>query len=792
MELGELEVGERLGRFIVLRLVGGGGMGDVYEARDPELGRSVALKVLATGVESGEEDRLRLSREAQALAQLDHPNVVAVHDVGVQGDRLFVAMDYIDGETLAGTLRARRHTRGEILALFVQAGRGLAAAHARHIVHRDFKPSNVLVDGEGRVRVMDFGLARMVPPGGELAEGSLPPLDRSPTPAPLSSPVTVASTTIGTPRYMSPEQQARRPVTARSDQYSFCLALWEALAGELAPGGARRIPSWLRAALRKGLAEDPDARHASMAALLDLLEGTPRRRRRLAIAAGAVILCAGAAGGTLALARAGLIGIERDGCDGFEGRLAGIWDATTRGAVEAAFRASGRPYAGESFRLAAEGLDAWSRSWVEARRRTCETRADQSAELHDLRVACLDERRDELAAVTRVLAAASGDGVDSAPRAAAGLASLAACDDAAALRAAVPLPADAARRAEILALRARVLDADAVYKGGRPKDGAALAAAQLDPVRATGHAPLIAHALHVRGTALREAGEPAEAEATLREALRHAAAARDDRRLARIWTYLIIVVGSDLGRLDEGLAIAEVARVATVRAGDEDLQRAYTARHTGMLRRMKGDLAGAVAALSEAVDLSDRIGDTGGEAHGALNLGLAFHDAGRLLESEAQMLRSAALYARAYGASHPAVASPLENLARVLIDQGGRDAEARAHMVRVLEIKQGSLGPEHRRLASTWATIGLLEARTGQADAARASCDRALKIAEKLPAGGRGRLNLDCGIALLALGDRAAARPLLEHAVESLGARRGKEDPQVIEARRLLEQARGP
>jgi hypothetical protein len=137
------------------------------------------------------------------------------------------------------------------------------------------------------------------------------------------------------------------------------------------------------------------------------------------------------------------------------------------------------------------------------------------------------------------------------------------------------------------------------------------------------------------------------------------------------------------------------------------------------------------------------------------------------------------------------VASPLENLARVLIDQGGRDAEARAHMVRVLDIKQGSLGPEHRRLASTWATIGLLEARTGQADAARASCDRGLKLAEKLPAGGRGWLQLDCGAALLALGDRAAARPLLEHAVESLAARRGKDDRQVIEARRLLEQASG-
>ena len=300
---GGLPPGARVGRYIVEGPLGGGGMGLVYVARDPELGRRIAIKVLHAGAGGSDTSgpSVRLLREAQALAKLQHPNVVAVHDVGRTENGVFIAMELVAGPTLRAWL-ARPRRRREVLEAFAQAGRGLVAAHRLGIVHRDFKPENVLVGDDGRVRVADFGLAR---------PGDAPEPALAPTPSPAVGALTRTGAVMGTPAYMSPEQHLGLPTDARSDQFSFAAALFEALAGQrpfegdslaalaasVTRGQARALPkrcapAHVRRAILHALAADPAARFASMEALLSAL--APRRRGALLVALGgsALVLAA--------------------------------------------------------------------------------------------------------------------------------------------------------------------------------------------------------------------------------------------------------------------------------------------------------------------------------------------------------------------------------------------------------------------------------------------------------------------------------------------------------------------
>jgi serine/threonine protein kinase len=294
----ELPLGARFGRYIVLDWLGAGGMGVVYAAYDPELTRKVALKVLTSdGSRSPAELPIRalLMREAQAMAQLAHPNVVAVHDVGSVDGRVFIAMEFVEGVTLTNWLAAERRAPGEIITTFLAAGDGLAAAHAAGVIHRDFKPDNVLIGNDGRVRVTDFGLARLAP--GEPSGGTQGGRGK-----PAQAVSTARSGVVGTPAYMAPEQYLGRSADARADQFSFAVALHEALYGKrpfapvelairaetpgrLVAGPRSGVSSALRRALSRALSLDPAQRHASMAELLAVLAPRQRRGRALALAA---------------------------------------------------------------------------------------------------------------------------------------------------------------------------------------------------------------------------------------------------------------------------------------------------------------------------------------------------------------------------------------------------------------------------------------------------------------------------------------------------------------------------
>jgi serine/threonine protein kinase len=288
---GVLCAGTRLGRYVVLGEIGAGGTGVVYAAHDPELGRRVAVKLLRSPVREA-----RLVREARALARLAHPNVVAVYDVGTLGERVFVAMELVEGATLRRWLEERPRAWREALDVLAEAGRGLAAAHAKGIVHRDVKPDNVIIGADGRVRVLDFGL---------VSDGAAPAGERAPEPASggeLAGRLTETGALMGTPAYMAPEQFRAEEADARTDQWSYCATLWEAVHGErpfrgatmrelagAVTGGAlhepprdRGVPGWLRRALARGLSVDRDARHPSMDALLAALDAGLAREQAMA------------------------------------------------------------------------------------------------------------------------------------------------------------------------------------------------------------------------------------------------------------------------------------------------------------------------------------------------------------------------------------------------------------------------------------------------------------------------------------------------------------------------------
>ena len=311
-------VGDTIDRYVVLRRVGAGGMGVVFAAYDPQLDRKVALKLLRTGIGLGQgEARARLVREAQAIAQLSHPNVVAVYDVGASADGdVYVAMEFVEGDTLTQWLHRWHRSWRETLDVFREAGRGLAAAHGVGLLHRDFKPDNVLVGADSRVRVTDFGLARSLVTGhaDDAAAGGLGAA------GPLRVTLTATGAVMGTPRYMAPEQLQGHDVSAAADQFSFCVALYEALwgqhpiAGDTAakmveeqaraqpPPEGSGVPAWLWPVLARGLDPQPARRFPSMAALLVELappQPSPRRRTYIAMAAAAALVLGGAAAATV-------------------------------------------------------------------------------------------------------------------------------------------------------------------------------------------------------------------------------------------------------------------------------------------------------------------------------------------------------------------------------------------------------------------------------------------------------------------------------------------------------------
>lgn len=490
-----------LGRFEVHGVLGRGGMGTVLDAHDPSLARRVALKLLHRG--SDPEHERRLLREAQALARLSHPHVVQVYEVGTVAERLYIAMERVEGQTLRdwqGTPRSWR----ECLEVYLQAGAGLTAAHAQGLVHRDFKPANCIIDADGRVRVLDFGLAReasaatdstsMHPDAAEPSSGDGDGVAaRSSRGSALSHTLTRSGALLGTLAYMAPEQLLGQPADAQSDQFGFCVSLFEALhgqrpfaggsaaallvaiqEGQLAPRRTRPglppVPAAIDRIVQRGLAVARHDRYPSMPALLGALARVPGVRRRARVGALGLAVVASAAAGVLAWPAAGP-------CDGLRELPAPAWTAEQRGSVEHALQQAAGDDGPAVWAGVARALDDYAARWVEARADACEaTHVQRSAgsRLLELRWACLDRRMQRMSALVDQLATADRPGAARAVAAAQALPSLSACTDA---DERLELRFEVSPQDEPLRQRARqrVDEAWALHQAGRSEQGAARA-----------------------------------------------------------------------------------------------------------------------------------------------------------------------------------------------------------------------------------------------------------------------------------------------------------------------------
>jgi len=719
--------GTRIGRYVILQQIGVGAMGLVYAAKDPELDRTVALKVLRADVSGAvdSEARTRLLREAQAMARVNHPNVAAVYDAGTIGERVFLAMEHLDGGTLLDWQLAHpgRSWR-EVLEVYLQAGRGLAAAHAEGLIHRDFKPENAILGRDHRVRVTDFGLAR------PLALGPLEPEPQPPRPTattdttPIDTLMTRAGAVIGTPAYMAPEQIRGEPADARSDQFSFCVALYEALHGARpfeaddldaiaakiqaglpqAPEGprARRIPPWLRRVLSRGLSARREERYPDMEALLAALGRDPARVWKRASLGGALALSVGVAA---ALA----IGREARLCRGSERALGDAWDAARKEQVRAAFLATGKPHAQATWEQVARALDGYTTAWTAMRTEACEAtrlRGEQPERVLALRVACLDRMRMELDALSRMFTRADGDLVTAAARAAAGLPDVRHCADTEQLLARAPPPTDPSSRERLEAVRASLAAASALLGAGRYKEGEAQARAQVSAARELGYAPVIAEALELHGRLQEKVGDPVAAAATMEEAELTAEASRDDALATRASAQLadMLIRQSELGR---GQSWLRHGQASLQRSGGGDVMQARLLEVQSRALATAGDHEGAVKLLLSALELKER---TYGPDH--LEVAASFDLLARALKQPEQRpralefaLRSLRMVEAALGSSHPDVADALMAVGQVHRDMEQFQQELEC-ATRALAIRERALGPDHLTVASSRWSMG--------------------------------------------------------------------------------------
>jgi len=742
-----LEPGETIGRYVILNLLGHGGMGVVYTAYDPELDRKVALKLLLT---TDSDAGSRLQREAQAMAKLSHPNVVTIHDVGTHGGQVYLAMEYVHGDTLDRWLRKHDPPWSKILELFLAAGEGIAAAHAAGLVHRDIKPENIMISGDDRVRVMDFGLARadQAPPHNLTGKHpSLAHLSRSNV---LNSALTMEGHLVGTPLYMAPEQWLGAPTDARSDIFSFAVALWEGLygvhpfpsqspagvavavtEGELHPPPPRStVPPWLRRVVSRALATSPDDRWPSMRAFVDALGQDPAPRVRRLLLGGIALATTIAVIVSWRLDRSRQIRM----CDQTGSQISAIWSPAIAVEAQRAMLSTDVRFADASSTSTLAMLDTYADAWSSTRRDSCVAAltGETTPQLARRVDACLDDRRDTLEALVLSLRSADSLTVEGSVNAVASLQQPETCADPKRLGAYETVPEELEEDAR--ALHQRLAAIRTLARTGRfdeATEAAAVAKVDAAQIRIT---LLEIRASMTAGDVAERRGDFPAARQEYAAALFAAGRSGADELAAEATLALAWVSGVRLAEYDLGKAYARLGEMWLERldAPSEDLRWHKYHHILGSLFDEQADYEQAREHQEKAIAIAEAVL---GPNHPLVstsvnNLGLIFGSLGDWNIAREHFRRALEIREATYGPDHPEVATVLANLANAETDLGNFDA-AMELLQRSLEIRERSFGENHLEVASTLLNIARVTYSRGEFRAALRDNERALAIQER-------------------------------------------------------------
>jgi eukaryotic-like serine/threonine-protein kinase len=722
-----------IGRFRVEETIGAGAMGTVYAAMDPKLDRRVALKVLHGSATDEERQRERLIREARALARLSHPNVVQVFEVGEAEGAVYIVMELVPGLSLRVWQSTPRSWR-QVVETYARAGDGLAAAHEVGVIHRDFKPANVLVGDTGSVKVADFGLALRPGSAPSTRSGS----DMYPGTTGTSTRMTRTGAVLGTPAYMAPEQLRGAHVDARADQFSFCVALYEAIFGVRpyspeqlehegsaslsAPQVRVRCPRWLRHVLVQGLQIDPLMRWPTMSSLLEALRRGLARRRR--IMAGLLV-----SGAMLGVATASAM-MAVPGCSDPSTRLAKSWNADARARIDSAFEATGAPYQSVGAANTVTRIGEYAEAWSAAHADVCSesrTRRDRSAEYFDLAMACLDRQLTRLEAVINEFEHVDLDAAARAEQILATLQHPTDCQDPERVRSDFMAGDDAPA-----SFTKALLDADLDVAAGR--FDAALASidalSRMERVGASHRADLAS----VKARALHQLGRIEEARASYVHAIRLAEAARRDRGVLALWNGLVQLTVQDYENLEDAQQWLLLYEGAFMRLGEPGWARGDIEVARGRVDVLASDNPAAKLHFETAIDVYDR------EAQGAgLEVIVATKELANVLVRAGDSAAADELYASLledvrsrFGAEHPEALKIEYDLALSALDSGA-PAKALTHLQRALQIGSRIYGDDSLRIGPLLMASSDAALRLGDLVGAREYASRARRLQEALP-----------------------------------------------------------
>lgn len=733
--------GTRIGRYSVGKTIGSGTGGVVFSAYDTRLKRYVALKLLHATRQSEKAEQERFVQEAQALARLEHPNVVAVYEIGSRPQGIFLAMEYVEGASLDIWLKQEPRSIRQILTVFIQAGEGLLAAHDKDIVHRDFKPANVLVTAKGKAKVIDFGLAQL--PANE-------PADR------VAAAPARRSKRVGTPAYMAPEQFEGATISPQTDQFSFCVALWESLIGQRPFAGDslseterrvcsgdfhalppdHRVPAWILPILRRGLSVAPSDRWPSMAELLAALRNDPTRRRRLL---GLAALGSGLTAASIGLWQLQVAADERAtraACEDSGAAIDALWNEEVGARVHKALVATGIPYAPTTFEKVLPWVTGFADAWKRTYTASCvETRLEKTRSHQSFAGVseCLEMQKLEFASFMKGLEDAGPTSVNKAVDAAAGLPRPTTCTDDKYLAIMPRLPTDPDLRARAKDIATRQADASMYSWLAEYDRGIELSRSALSDAESLGNAYQIANGHYQVATFLRMKGDFKGAVAEHTQSFLLAAGQGSDELAARNAIQNGFILASSLDLLDEANLWNSIAAMELKRGDGEDgLLAANLKLNLGALQYQKAEHQEARVAFQEAYDIRVKIlGPNHPDVAGALNnMALNLYQLNDLAGAEQALQRAYDINVTAQGNDHPDTTITLSNLASIQ-GQRGDWAKARHSFTLAHDSFIRVYGAEHPFVATAKNNLATAMAELNDYQAALDLQYEALKIVEK-------------------------------------------------------------